>query len=130
MKNIIKTGSKEIKVKNEIYTLYWKITFNSNMGHPCAYICLPEDHISWGNFKKLQKNFYHIDVHGGVTYNENLNFDTVTKINDESCVIFGWDYGHIDDYSLLNPEGTQYSVEEIQTECESAIDQIAVILNN
>lgn len=130
MKNVIERGSKEIYIHNERITVFYEITENHNVGYNCAYIGLPEDDMTYGMFRKLQNDFFNIDVYGDVTYNTDFDLNMVSTMGGKNCVVFGWDYAHLDDFNFLNPEGAKHSIEEIRSECISAINQIAVILNN
>lgn len=84
--------------------------------HPCAYVCIPKDHPFY------DKDYWDIDdriqVHGGLTFSGKI------RGCDDFC--FGWDYGHVGDFTCysIEPIGEKrWTTQEIVDECLNVIKQ-------
>lgn len=116
-------------VKKDEYRGYEYFIVYANKAWYCAYVVLPESsrfyHIFYGEIPS-------IDVHGGLTFS-----DIHPMANNKWCI--GWDYAHAGDYvpyfeesgDLLFIQPThKWTVDEIKSECERAIDQIIELEQN
>lgn len=84
--------------------------------HPCCYI----------DIKDSLVNTDELDVHGGVTYEEDHLWDGEKHIEGN---FVGWDYAHSGDktyFGLFTPycPGREYTTQELIHDCKDAIDQI------
>ena len=91
--------------------------------HPNAYIELNNDEIKkpWDCI---------IDVHGGITYQEESCHFPFKEMKGKPMI--GWDYAHCEDFyiSLRGPvAGKKWTSDEIVDECVSAIEQIIKEVN-
>ena len=125
---VVAHGKNIIYVDDEKFVFHWTIAKNYSMGFYCAYVGIPES-LTIGMFRKLKNHIDELYVHGFLTYNENLDYNITTTMDEETVIVIGWDYGHYDDQSISNPGGDPHSIDEIRKECEYAISQIEEILN-
>ena len=120
---------------DDSYRGYRYIIRSCRGDHPCCYIQIPEDH-PW--YLKTYRNMEdeaekaiangtpcppYINVHGGITYTDNLNMRNTWWI--------GWDYAHMGDYCHAFAErfGRKksdhvYTVDELIHDVHDAIDQL------
>lgn len=87
---------------------YWVINYGN---HPCAYLGFPEGH----KFYNKHYDDLEIDCHGGLTFSGMKGFSNKWLI--------GWDYAHFLDYTFFQPEGHQWTTEEIIKEIMGVIDE-------
>lgn len=96
--------------------------------HPCCYIEIPKDNILFGqdlmSIKLFDRYDIHLDVHGGITFNDNMDPTTRQKIIGVWWI--GWDYCHAGDRYGDIP-GDEYTTKEMFDEVSKCIDQIIVI---
>ena len=118
---------------NKEYNLVKKGFYKGNMfaivssrgNYPTAYVEVPKKY-TWDEFEQ-----FNIDVHWGVNFCGKLG---VKELKD--IMLLGWDYAHVNDYNNSDYSrglgscldgGTMHTVEEIQQECEMAINQLISI---
>ena len=111
----------EIVKKGEYKGYEYFIILSQGMWY-CAYVVIPKGNVFYENTNLCDKPLCGLDVHGGVTFTDRHPF-----VNNSWCV--GWDYAHYGDYGgpmvgAFNEEMHAWTTEEIEKECESAIDQI------
>ena len=61
---------------------------------------------------------YELDVHGGITFNDQLDPNIRLPFMDDDYMWIGFDYGHFDDMDRV------VSPNEVLKECKHVIDQI------
>lgn len=91
--------------------------------HPCAYVMCDKDFVE-KHYDKEWDTIYCIDVHGGITWCEDIShLKTHPKEYEGMC--FGWDYGHAGDYAGYCPDGggSKWTLKEIQEDVQDAIKQ-------
>lgn len=92
--------------------------------HPTAYIELSSEEI-----KKPWEEIIH--THGGITYWEKYCYFYNNQLIGKPLI--GWDYGHAQDMMMLRSgeiiDGYIWSVEEIEKDCHSVIEQVIAELN-
>ena len=106
------------------------VSLFNKLGILCSYVGI----YTGSNFdlNKLRDNIYNIDVHGGITWNEEVELDNtlpwmMSKENSHYIWI-GWDYGHNDEINLHTGSGRKYSKKYLLKEFQSAVKQIADII--
>lgn len=80
--------------------------------HHCGYVQVPE-HLGKPDYDDLMD----IDVHGGLTYSDNLS-------QMDNLYVVGYDCAHYMDKTLYNPEGVWRDVDYCTNECESVAQQL------
>lgn len=113
--------SRELLAKGEY--LGYKYYILSLGTHPTAYVEIPKDE------KHSLEEIEALEVHGGITYNENI-----LNIGEKALKgwFIGWDYAHYGDYlgyEMLYPEryrtnGKKWTSMEIKEEAYKVIDQL------
>lgn len=89
---------------------------NSSLGFNCGYVMMefPIDHK------------YDFECHGGITFHGDMYISE--SFDEEFCL--GFDYGHGGDYSLFEPHGRMYSLDEQILEVEQLAEQIKQLQKN
>jgi len=64
-----------------------------------------------------------LNVHGGITYSGGCNDYPVKS----ELWWFGFDCNHYGDYSVFDPSGKQWSVEDVAKECEQLANQLSAV---
>lgn len=105
---------------------YYIIAVNGMPLHPCAYITTaPEDN----------KGFISRHVHCGISW-DNMDlyqYYSKGKITNEKYAkvrYWGWDYGHVGDYSKDDLEGKKWSLEEVKQDIFCLVDLLTIAKNS
>ena len=125
---------KEMEYKNEISRellakgeyLGYKYYILSLGTHPTAYVEIPKDE------KHSSEEIEALEVHGGITYNENI-----LNIGEKAIKgwFIGWDYAHYGDYTGIYTQIIgfndlkKWTTQEIQEEAYKVIEQLKKTLD-
>ena len=116
MKEMIYTGVRQSEVLEKGNYKGYDYYVISIGTHPCCYVDIKDTYVDNDG----------LDVHGGVTYEEDHLWDGDKNIEG---TFIGWDYAHAGDLTVfsgfpLTMGGRAYTTEELIKDCKDAIDQI------
>lgn len=95
--------------------------------HPTAYVGIPGAEANAIFQEEDLEESDHINVHGGITYENSFIRDENKNEYSNGKWWIGWDYAHLYDYMPDNDYGQyrkKWTTEEILEEVKSVVDQI------
>jgi len=84
--------------------LVFSIVKHSTLGHYCGYVRFPKRPVKEKEYGGI---LTYVPVHGGITY---------AKESEDGSIVYGFDCAHCDDWSLINPDGKKWTIEEVKRE--------------
>ena len=123
MKQMIYKSTREKEILDSgVYNGYEYVIVSYGV-FPCAYVKIPTNH----KYYKVEFNDIDIDVHGCLSFGDNL---THLNIGTDNDYYIGWDYGHLGDFIgydyifSISESDKKWTVEEIFEDVKSVINQL------
>lgn len=118
----------ELKSKHNNKTYQCAALWNEQCGFWCGYVGIDEDNGFYGLDYDDSDNM-NLEVHGGVTFSGGLpssaerNPELQTDL-DMNLWFFGFDCGHYNDKTKLNPRGVERNLDFVKENCQKLLDEL------
>lgn len=112
----------ELKSKHNNKTYQCAALWNGQCGFWCGYVGIDKDNGFYG--LDYDDSYYmNLEVHGGVTFSGERADATVQNEN-MGLWFFGFDCGHHNDKTKLNPRGVERNLDFVKENCQKLLDEL------